>query len=121
MEKALKTGKTKAIGVSNCSKAEVERILKAGSVVPAVHQMECHPWLQQRDYTEWHKSKGIHITHYSPFGNQNSFYGAKGGAAKLIEEPALAEIGEPYGKSAAQVALGECCFIRLISMVIPCN
>ncbi|KAJ5249071.1 aldehyde reductase [Penicillium chermesinum] len=105
MEKLLKTGKTKAIGVSNCSKAEVERILQNASVVPAVHQMECHPWLQQREFTEWHKAKGIHVTHYSPFGNQNSLYGSKGGTGKLIEDPTLEAIGKQYGKNSAQVAL----------------
>jgi len=105
MEKLLKTGKTKAIGVSNFSKAEMERLLDKTSVVPAVHQMECHPWLQQNAFTKWHVEKGIHVTHYSPFGNQNASYESKGGVGKLIEEPVLAEIGKPYDKSGAQVAL----------------
>lgn len=105
MEKLLKTGKTKAIGVSNFSKPEMERLVKEASVVPAAHQMECHPWLQQEAFTAWHKAKGIHVTQYSPLGNQNAFYGDKGGVGKLIEEPLLAKIGEQYGKSAAQVAL----------------
>ena len=74
MEKLVKTGKTKAIGVSNFSKAEVETLLKEGEIVPAAHQLECHPWLQQTEFTEWCKSKGIHIQQYSPFGNQNEIY-----------------------------------------------
>ncbi|KAJ5185727.1 Short-chain dehydrogenase/reductase SDR [Penicillium cf. griseofulvum] len=107
MEQLLKTGKVKAIGVSNCDKAEMERLVKNSSIIPAVHQMECHPWLQQHDFTAWHRENGIHVTHYSPFGNQNSLYGekGKGGLGKLIEEPVLAEIGEQYNKTAAQVAL----------------
>ncbi|KAJ5740806.1 hypothetical protein N7493_000678 [Penicillium malachiteum] len=105
MEKLLKTGKTKAIGVSNFSKAELEKLIDKTTVVPAVHQMECHPWLQQYDFTEWHRQRGIHVTHYSPFGNQNAFYGIKAGFGKLIEEPVLIEIGKPYGKTAAQVTL----------------
>lgn len=108
MEQLLKTGKAKAIGVSNFDKSEMERLIKNTSIVPTVHQMECHPWLQQRDFTDWHRKNGIHVTHYSPFGNQNALYGEKGGPAKLIEDPVLAEIGEPYNKTAAQVALGEC-------------
>lgn len=108
MEKLLQTGKTKAIGVSNFSKTDLEQVLANTSVVPAVHQMECHPWLQQRQFSDWHIEKGIHITHYSPFGNQNATYDKKkGGVGKLIEEPVLAEVGEQYGKNAAQVALGE--------------
>lgn len=110
MEKLLKTGKTKAIGVSNFSKPEMERLVKEASVVPAAHQMECHPWLQQEAFTAWHKAKGIHVTQYSPFGNQNAFYGDKGGLGKLVEEPLLAKIGEQYGKNAPQVALGKASF-----------
>ncbi|KAJ5370316.1 oxidoreductase [Penicillium cataractarum] len=84
MEKLLDTGKVKAIGVSNFSKAEMERLLKETSVVPAVHQMECHPWLQQR---------GI------------SFTDRRARLEKLINEPVLAEVGKQYDKSAPQVTL----------------
>ncbi|EPS32103.1 putative oxidoreductase [Penicillium oxalicum] len=105
MEKLLDTGKVKAIGVSNFSHAEMERLLENTSVVPAVHQMECHPWLQQRSFAAWHRQRGIHITHYSPLGNQNQLYQAKGAVGKLIEEPTLAEIGKQYDKSAPQVTL----------------
>lgn len=86
----------------------MEHLLKNTSVVPAVHQIECHPWLQQTDFVNWHREKGIHITHYSPFGNQNEIYGAKH-LGKLIETPELVEIGKKYGKSGAQVALGMFC------------
>jgi alcohol dehydrogenase (NADP+) len=105
MEKLLSTGKAKAIGVSNFSKAEMERLIQNTSVVPAVHQLEGHPWLQQRSFVDWHKSKGIHVTHYSPFGNQNEIYSSKAQIGKLIDEPVLAEIGKKYNKSSAQVAL----------------
>ena len=66
MEKALKSGKTKAIGISNFSRAEVERLLKETSVVPAAHQMELHPYLQQKEFIQFHNEKGIHVTQYSP-------------------------------------------------------
>jgi hypothetical protein len=106
MELLTKKGKAKAIGVSNFDKLEMERLIKNSSIVPAVHQMECHPWLQQHDFTNWHREHGIHVTHYSPFGNQNTLYGDKGGTSKLIDEPVLAHIGEQYNKTGAQVALG---------------
>lgn len=107
MEKVLKSGKTTAIGISNFSRAELERLLKETSVVPAVHQLEFHPWLQQKDFAGFHKSKGIHITQYSPFGNQNEIYDGGKQMGKLIEDPMLVEIGKKYGKNGAQVALGE--------------
>jgi diketogulonate reductase-like aldo/keto reductase len=84
LEKVVKTGKTKAIGVSNFSKGEIETLLEKGTIVPAVHQIEQHPWLQQNEFVEWHKSKDIHITHYSPFGNQNEIYDAGKNLGKLI-------------------------------------
>lgn len=105
MEKTLKSGKTKAIGISNFSLAELERLLKETTVVPAVHQIECHPWLQQHSFTAFHKSKGIHIQQYSPFGNQNEIYSSGQSMGKLIDDPAIQEIGKKYGKNGAQVAL----------------
>jgi alcohol dehydrogenase (NADP+) len=62
MEKLVESGKCRAIGVSNFSKAELERLLENTSVVPAAHQIELHPYLVQADFVAWHKSKGIHVT-----------------------------------------------------------
>ncbi|KAL9108855.1 MAG: hypothetical protein Q9227_006386 [Pyrenula ochraceoflavens] len=105
MEKLVKNGKCKAIGISNFSKAELERLLKETSVVPAAHQIELHPYLAQHPFDEFHRSKGIHITQYSPFGNQNEIYDKGKSMGKLIDDPVLAEVGAKYGKSGAQVAL----------------
>lgn len=105
MENLVKSGKAKAIGISNFSKAETERILEECEIVPAAHQLECHPWLQQKDFLRWHEEKGIHVSQYSPFGNSNEVYEKGKHLGKLIEEPVLAEIGKKYGKTGAQVAL----------------
>lgn len=125
MEKVLKTGKTKAIGISNFSKAELDTLLKETDVVPAAHQLELHPWLQQTSFTEYNQSKGIHITQYSPFGNQNEIYDAGKQLGKLMvseeipqplppntqaltiiqDDPVLVEIGKKHGKTGAHVAL----------------
>lgn len=68
MEALVKKGKAKAIGVSNFSQVELEKILAETETVPAVHQMEVHPYLQQKEFVKWHEEKGIHVTQYSPFG-----------------------------------------------------
>lgn len=68
-------------------------------------QLECHPYLQQHAFTEWHKQKDIHVTHYSPFGNQNEIYSSGQKMGKLINDPLLNDVGKKYGKSGAQVAL----------------
>ncbi|KAG9186959.1 alcohol dehydrogenase (NADP+) [Alternaria panax] len=105
MEKCFKSGKTRAIGVSNFSKRELERLIKETSVVPAVHQMECHPYLQQTAFADYHKDQGIHITQYSPLGNQNEIYDAGKNMNKLIDDPVLVDMGHKYSKTGAQVAL----------------
>ncbi|KAJ9609885.1 hypothetical protein H2200_006214 [Cladophialophora chaetospira] len=105
MEKLVESGKCRAIGVSNFSKAELERLLKETSIVPAAHQIELHPYLIQADFAEWHKSKGIHITQYSPFGNSNPIYDKGENLGKFIDDPVLKDIGRKYSKSGAQVAL----------------
>ncbi|KAF2162351.1 hypothetical protein M409DRAFT_69236 [Zasmidium cellare ATCC 36951] len=105
MEECQRKGKAKAIGVSNFSQGEMERLLKETTIVPAAHQLELHPWLQQPNFDAWHKEKGIHLTQYSPFGNQNAIYSKGQDLGKLMDEPVLVEIGKKYNKSGAQVAL----------------
>ncbi|MCJ1223607.1 hypothetical protein MMC12_000250 [Toensbergia leucococca] len=119
MEKTLKSGKTKAIGISNFSRAELERLLKETTVVPADHQLELHPWLQQKDFIEFNRSKGIHITQYSPFGNQNEIYDSGKNMGKLMDDPTLVEVGKKYGKSGAQTALEKAWGINSGHSVIP--
>ncbi|EXJ59136.1 alcohol dehydrogenase (NADP+) [Cladophialophora yegresii CBS 114405] len=109
MEKLIPTGKTKAIGISNFSLADLNRLLESTAVVPAVHQMELHPWLQQTWFHEYHSAKGIHVTQYSPFGNQNELY-SRGRSTtspiqKMMDDPVLVEIARKYDKTGAQVAL----------------
>lgn len=105
MEMLIEKGKCRAIGVSNFSLAELERLLSKTSVVPAVHQLEMHPYLVQPDFEAWHKAKGIHITQYSPFGNQNEIYSKGKNMGKVMDDPVLKDVGRKYGKSGAQVAL----------------
>ncbi|KXH68800.1 aldehyde reductase [Colletotrichum salicis] len=111
MEALLKTGKAKAIGVSNYSKDEVQTLIDKGSVVPAVHQMELHPYLQQQSFVDWQRANGTHMTHFSPLGNQNSFYREVSWSkeashmARVIDHPTLAEIAEKHDKTPVQVAL----------------
>lgn len=72
MEKLLKTGKTKAIGVSNFSEKYLRELLASAEVVPAVNQIENHPYLPQQEIVDLCKEKGILITAYSPFGSTGS-------------------------------------------------
>ncbi|KAL8947532.1 MAG: hypothetical protein Q9222_006193 [Ikaeria aurantiellina] len=66
MEAVYKKGKARAIGISNFSRKETERLLRETEVVPAANQIEVHPYLQQREACEWFRAKGIHVQQYSP-------------------------------------------------------
>ncbi|KFZ23560.1 hypothetical protein V502_01966 [Pseudogymnoascus sp. VKM F-4520 (FW-2644)] len=111
MEKLVKTGKTKAIGVSNFSKGEIQQLLDQCDTVPAVHQMEVHPYLQQKDFNAWLRGKGIHVVQFSPLGNMNDFYRKTGWSkevshmTRVTDQPILQELGKKYGKSPVQVVL----------------
>ncbi|KAK4624147.1 hypothetical protein CLAFUW4_05903 [Fulvia fulva] len=70
-------GKTRHIGVSNFSPEQLEDLLNHTSTPPEVHQMELHPYLQQNEWIDFHKTHSIHVTAYSPLGGTNPAYDKK--------------------------------------------
>ncbi|TPX15856.1 uncharacterized protein E0L32_000190 [Thyridium curvatum] len=60
MEKLVATGKVRSIGISNFNIEKTEEVLKTAKIVPAVNQIEAHPWLQQHKLFDYLKSKGSH-------------------------------------------------------------
>lgn len=96
MEKLLKSGKTKAIGVSNYSKRYLEELLPKASVVPAVNQIENHPSLPQQEIRDYCKEKGILITAYSPLGSTGS---------PMFKTEEVVKVAEKKGVSPASVLL----------------
>jgi diketogulonate reductase-like aldo/keto reductase len=72
MEKLLSTGKAKAIGVSNFNIRRLEDLLPKINVVPAVNQIEAHPYLQQPDLLQFCTNKKILVEAYSPLGNNQT-------------------------------------------------
>ncbi|KAK9473584.1 NADP-dependent oxidoreductase domain-containing protein [Dipodascopsis tothii] len=95
---ALDKTKARAVGVSNFSVKNLEILLAAPSTttVPAVNQVELHPYLPQFELLEFAKSKGIHITAYSPLGSTD---------APLQNESVIQEIAAKTGKTPAQVLI----------------
>lgn len=94
LETLYHAGRVRAIGVSNFEPAHLHRLLDATEVVPAVNQVELHPWLQQRELRALHAELGIATQAWSPL--------ARG---QLLADPALAAIAAAHGKSVAQVVL----------------
>lgn len=65
----LLQSKVRAVGVSNFSVPVLEELIRATGIVPTVNQIEAHPLLPQDDLVAYCKEKGIHLTAYSPLGN----------------------------------------------------
>jgi diketogulonate reductase-like aldo/keto reductase len=103
LETLLADGRVRAIGVSNFMVPELERLLAERSVVPAVNQIEVHPFFQQREVANFGEQHGILTQAWSPIGGI-TFY-REGSTGSTLEEPTLLEIGAAHGKSAAQVML----------------
>jgi diketogulonate reductase-like aldo/keto reductase len=102
LETLLADGKVRAIGVSNFMPDHLERLLAVAKVVPAVNQVEVHPYFQQRALQQVHAKHGIHTQAWSPIGGITSY---RGMAKKSFEDPTLLAIARKHGKSAAQVML----------------
>ncbi|EMC94925.1 hypothetical protein BAUCODRAFT_518265 [Baudoinia panamericana UAMH 10762] len=87
LEKLLKTGKTKAIGVSNYSVPFLKELLPHCEVVPAANQIENHPYLPQQEIADFCKGKGIRIEAYSPLGSTGS---------PLFQEEGVQEVAKKH-------------------------
>jgi 2,5-diketo-D-gluconate reductase A len=96
METLHHSGLAKAIGVSNFQPEHLERILDAGSVVPAINQVELHPAFQQRELRAFQEPQGILTEAWGPLGQ---------GKYELAQLPGLADIAQAHGKSIQQVVL----------------
>jgi diketogulonate reductase-like aldo/keto reductase len=102
LESLLADGKVRAIGVSNFMPEHLDRLLAEASVVPAVNQIEVHPYFQQTELQAMHAEHGILTQAWSPIGGITSYGDAE---RSTFEDPTLNEIGERHGKSAAQVMI----------------
>lgn len=96
MEEAYKEGKLRAIGVCNFYPHRLLDLCETVDVIPAVNQVELHPFFQQEDALSLMKEYGIVPEAWGPFAE---------GSHGIFTHPVLAKIGEKYGKTAAQVAL----------------
>ena len=95
LEKLYKEGRTKAIGVCNFDIEHLQRIMEECEVKPTVNQVECHPYLQQKELKEFCQQHDIIIEAYSPLMN----------GTKVMENEVIQEIANQHGKTPAQVIL----------------
>src|SRR4051794_15873970 len=103
LETLLADGKVRAIGVSNFMVDHLTRLLDKASVVPAVNQIEQHPYFSQADVQAFGEQHGILAQAWSPIGGI-TFY-RDSGHTSALEDPVIGQIAEAHDKSPAQVML----------------
>lgn len=95
MERLQRDGRVRSIGVSNHMLPHLKEVLGAAEIVPAVNQIEFHPYLQSRELVELCVTKGICVEAWSPL--------MQGG--EILHDPVLTSIARRHGKTVAQVIL----------------
>jgi diketogulonate reductase-like aldo/keto reductase len=102
LEKLLANDLVRAIGISNFMPEHLERLLNVANVMPAVNQIEVHPYFQQAELQRLNTQHGILNQAWSPIGGI-TFY--RGGNKSTLEDPTILDIARQHGKSAAQIML----------------
>ena len=103
LETLLADGKVRAIGVSNFMVAHLATLLDRATVVPAVNQIEVHPYFAQREVQDFGAEHGILTQAWSPIGGI-TFY-RDGSHGSTLNDPIIGNIAIAHGKSPAQVML----------------
>lgn len=96
LEEAVRAGKIKSIGVSNHTVKLLSDLIPKMEILPAVNQMECNPFFQQKELRKYMEQYGIRLEAWYPLGHADK---------ELLSDVRLSEIAEKYGKSVVQVIL----------------
>lgn len=96
MQKAVKDGRVKSIGLSNFESERLEEVLAMAEIPPSVLQVECHPYYQQNGLKKRIEKYGTVIESWYPIGH---------GDKNLINEPLFTKLGQKYGKTNVQIIL----------------
>lgn len=102
----VKSGRARAVGVSNFNEEELKRAIDETGVVPAVNQVELHPLFTQQQLSAFHREHGILTQAWSPIGGVNRYFTeAPKPEDDPLTHPTIMQTAERYGKSPAQVIL----------------
>jgi 2,5-diketo-D-gluconate reductase A len=105
LETLLADGRVRSIGVSNFTPAHLDSLFEATSVIPAVNQVELHPYFAQPDVQRADAEHGILTQAWSPIGGITFYPGWGDERRSVMDDPTIASIAEGHGKSSAQVML----------------
>jgi len=104
-EQLLADGRVRALGVCNFKPEHLDRLLAEGDTVPAVNQIELHPYFSQPDIRAKNAELGITTQAWSPIAGVRVNYAPVPDAQKPLNNSALREIAARHGKTPAQVIL----------------
>ncbi len=96
LEDAKREGKIRSIGVSNMTPKIWNRFIPQFDSMPAVNQVECNPYFQQRELRKLMEKSGTKLEAWGPLGH---------GSRSLLSDPVILHIAEKYGKDAGQIIL----------------
>ena len=102
LETLLADGRVRAIGVSNFMPEHLDRLLKQADVVPAVNQVELHPYFTQPAVQAADAAHGILTQAWSPIGGITSY---RGNGTSTFEDPTITAVATAHGKTPAQVMI----------------
>lgn len=106
LETLLADGKVRAIGISNFMPHHLDRLLDATAVIPAVNQVELHPYFAQPEVQRANAAHGILTQAWSPIGGITFYPGPWGDERRsVMQDPTLADLAVAHGRSPAQVML----------------
>ncbi|MCM0582097.1 aldo/keto reductase [Weissella diestrammenae] len=94
LETLYRAGKVQAIGVSNFESHHLDRLLTQATIMPAIDQVETHPYFNQHVLHEYLTTLGIYHQAWSPLGR-----------GQVLHDPVIAKIAERYQVSVAQIIL----------------
>lgn len=103
MEKAVKEGKVKSIGLSNYYEKEFSEIMKVATITPAVVQNETHPYNQEKAEKAYFDKYGTVLEAWYPLGGRDRY--GRGGTATLFNDSTIQSLAKKYKKSPAQIIL----------------
>ena len=106
LERELRNGRVRTIGVCNHNTVNLERLIAETDTVAAVNQVELHPFFTQKELVQTHKRLGITTQAWSPLGGVNIYDAADPGKARhILAHPVITSIAERTGKTPGQVVL----------------
>ncbi len=105
LERLLADGQVRAIGVSNFMRHHLDELLARTEIVPALNQIELHPYFTQPDVQAADNEHGILTQAWSPIGGITFYPGWGQERRNVMQDPTIGEIAATHGKSPAQVML----------------